>query len=182
MLWNTDDVTALLDAFQRALHAEDASRHTTSAYRADLHHFLTWLVQTTDACRLQRSSYELSHFKLFSLKISVVIGSFLPFATVDERFSASVRNEERLRRVKTVRFFRLLPAEHPSSERRGKSLSRISSPSFGAINEQLYRLGDRASLSTDLSGAQCGDFWGREEPYRTHPHDECKELSRTPAI
>ena len=63
-----------------------------------------------------------------------------------------------------------------------KSLSRLSSPSFGAINEQLYRLGDRASLSADLSGAQFGDFWGREEPDRTHPHDERKELSRTPAI
>jgi site-specific recombinase XerD len=52
MLWNTDDVTALLDAFQRALHAEDASRNTTSAYRADLHHFLSWLFQTMDTCRL----------------------------------------------------------------------------------------------------------------------------------
>ncbi len=52
MLWNTNDVTALLEAFQQALHAEDASRHTTSAYLADLHHFLSWLVQTTDICRL----------------------------------------------------------------------------------------------------------------------------------
>ena len=63
-----------------------------------------------------------------------------------------------------------------------RSLSRLSSLSFGAINEQLYRLGDRASLSADLSGVQFGDFWGREEPYRTHPHYERKELSRTPAI
>lgn len=52
MMDATDDVAALLEAFGQALHAEDASRHTTSAYRADLHHFLTWLVQTTDACRL----------------------------------------------------------------------------------------------------------------------------------
>src|SRR4051812_37594693 len=52
MLWKTDDVTALLDAFQKALHSEDASRHTSSAYRADLQHFLSWLVQMTDICRL----------------------------------------------------------------------------------------------------------------------------------
>ena len=57
-----------------------------------------------------------------------------------------------------------------------------SSRFVGAINEQLYRLGDRASLSADLIGVQFGDFWGREEPYRTHPHYERKELSRTPAI
>ena len=53
MMNTTDDVTALLEAFQQALHAEDASWHTTSAYRADLQHFLTRLSQTTDACRLE---------------------------------------------------------------------------------------------------------------------------------
>jgi site-specific recombinase XerD len=52
MMDTTDDVTALLDAFGQALHAEDASQHTASAYRADVHHFLTWLVQTMDTCRL----------------------------------------------------------------------------------------------------------------------------------
>src|SRR5215471_13353942 len=52
MIGTTDDVTVLLDAFEQALHAEDASLQTMSAYRADLHHFLNWLVQTTDTCRL----------------------------------------------------------------------------------------------------------------------------------
>lgn len=46
------DITVLLEAFGQALHAEDASRHTASAYCADSHHFLTWLVQTVDTCRL----------------------------------------------------------------------------------------------------------------------------------
>src|SRR6266699_3669767 len=61
-------------------------------------------------------------------------------------------------------------------------LSRLSFHPVGVINKPSYRIGDRVSLSADLRGAQFDDFWGREEPDRTHPHDERKELSRTPAI
>jgi site-specific recombinase XerD len=40
------DFLALLEAFKRALLAEDASRNTTSAYLSDLSHFISWYAQT----------------------------------------------------------------------------------------------------------------------------------------
>jgi len=49
---NAVDFSALLEAFRQTLHTEDASRHTTSAYLADLQHFLSWSVQTMGACTI----------------------------------------------------------------------------------------------------------------------------------
>ncbi len=44
---------ALLEAFKQALHAEDASRNTTSAYLSDLTHFVSWYDQTIGAFHLE---------------------------------------------------------------------------------------------------------------------------------
>jgi site-specific recombinase XerD len=40
------DLSVLLESFRRALHSEDASKNTTSAYLSDLTHFVSWYAQT----------------------------------------------------------------------------------------------------------------------------------------
>jgi site-specific recombinase XerD len=49
MINRDSKTTALLAAFMQSLHAEDASRHTMSAYHSDLTHFLSWYHQTFQA-------------------------------------------------------------------------------------------------------------------------------------
>jgi integrase len=46
MMTNTIDFPGLLEAFKRALHSEDTSKNTTSAYLSDLVHFVSWYAQT----------------------------------------------------------------------------------------------------------------------------------------
>ena len=43
------DLPALLEAFKQALHADDASRNTTSAYLSDLTHFVSWYARMVGA-------------------------------------------------------------------------------------------------------------------------------------
>jgi integrase/recombinase XerD len=52
MMTNTVDFPGLLEAFKLALHSEDASRNTTSAYLSDLDHFVSWYAQTTGVFRI----------------------------------------------------------------------------------------------------------------------------------
>jgi site-specific recombinase XerD len=46
MITNAVDFPEILAAFKQALHSEDASRNTTSAYLSDLAHFVSWYAQT----------------------------------------------------------------------------------------------------------------------------------------
>jgi site-specific recombinase XerD len=46
------DYTALLEAFKRALLAEDASSNTTDAYLSDISHFITWYMRNFRAFSL----------------------------------------------------------------------------------------------------------------------------------
>jgi site-specific recombinase XerD len=52
MIHSNADVPALLEAFKQALHANDASRNTTSAYLSDLAHFVFWYAQTIGVCKI----------------------------------------------------------------------------------------------------------------------------------
>jgi site-specific recombinase XerD len=45
MMIHAVDFAVLLEAFKQALHAEDASRNTTSAYLSDIGHFITWYIR-----------------------------------------------------------------------------------------------------------------------------------------
>jgi site-specific recombinase XerD len=49
MMTHAVDLAVLLEAFKQALHAEDASRNTTSAYLSDIGHFITWYIRNFQA-------------------------------------------------------------------------------------------------------------------------------------
>jgi site-specific recombinase XerD len=50
---NAVDFPELLEAFNQALYAEDASRNTTSAYLSDLTHFVTWYDQSIGTFQIE---------------------------------------------------------------------------------------------------------------------------------
>lgn len=46
MIHSNADLPVILEAFKQALHADDASSNTTSAYLSDIGHFITWYIQS----------------------------------------------------------------------------------------------------------------------------------------
>jgi site-specific recombinase XerD len=52
MMTSSVDLPVLLESFKWTLHAEDASRNTTSAYLSDLAHFVSWYAQTIGAFKI----------------------------------------------------------------------------------------------------------------------------------
>ena len=45
MIHSIADLPVILEAFKQALHADDASSNTTSAYLSDIGHFITWYIE-----------------------------------------------------------------------------------------------------------------------------------------